>query len=302
LTAVRIIFIPGLKPKPPPDAHRRELWRVMLGALARARPDEARFLAERPECFSLVGWTYLFYRSHRDIDLDLPGIERLLTQHGPTDADLREIGSLGQRLRRLRHIVGDSLPFLGRWMAEPALRLAMLEASRYLSNRDRVADTIRDLLRAALEAAWSADEKVLLIGHSLGSVIAYDTLWELSHAAKQGGGRVDLFITLGSPLATQFIRRSLRGATETGRKRYPTDIRRWVNFSAKGDVTALYPRLTPFFQEMLNLGLVESLEDHVDLENHFRTDIGLNVHESYGYLAHPLVAGTIADWLAGVRN
>ena len=40
-----------------------------------------------------------------------------------------------------------------------------------------------------------------------------------------------------------------------------------------------------------------AIEDYVDLTNHFYSDIGLNVHESYGYLANPFVARVIADWL-----
>jgi len=272
----------------------------MLAALTRVRPDAAHRLAERPESFSLVAWTYQFYRSHRDIGLDLAGIERLLQQPVPTAEDIREIASLRRRLSRFWHVLADALPLVGRWLARPALRLTMLEASRYLNDRDGIASAVRALLRNELERAWEARERVLLIGHSLGSVIAYDTLWELSHGPQGRGERIDLFMTLGSPLATQFIRRALRGANERGRNRYPSNIRRWVNFSAKGDVTALHQRLTPFFYEMLELDLVESLEDHVGLENHFRGSIGLNVHEVYGYLAHVLVAGEIGDWL--VRN
>jgi hypothetical protein len=131
----------------------------------------------------------------------------------------------------------------------------------------------------------------------LGSVIAYDTLWELSHAPQPSTGRVDTFITLGSPLATHFIRRALHGATARGRARYPTNVRHWSNFSAQGDVTALHPRLTPFFREMRELGLIESMDDHVGLENHYRGSVGLNVHEIYGYLANPQVATAIGDWL-----
>jgi hypothetical protein len=259
----------------------------------------ARRLEEKPECFSLIGWTYLFYGSHRDISLDLPGIERLLEQAAPNEHDLREISSLaGRRLTHVSHRLGDALPFLRRFIAQPAMRITMHEADRYLRNRDGIADAIRALLRTALEDAWLAGQKVLLIAHSMGSVIAYDTLWEVSHAATPARGEVDLFMTLGSPLATQFMRHALRGANARGRERYPTNIRRWANFAAKGDVTALYPRLQRSFGEMIELGLTESIDDYVDLENHFRGHIGLNVHESYGYLANPYVARAIGDWLA----
>jgi hypothetical protein len=299
LTAVRIIFIPGLKPKPPPDEYRRALLRLLIAALRRVRPDAGDELARSPERFSLIAWTYLFYGEHRELALDRDGIERLLAQPVPSAADLAEISSLAsRRFRHASHRLGDALPFLRRFVAQPAMRLTLLEANRYLANRDGIADAIRALLRGALEAAWHRDERVLLIAHSMGSVIAYDTLWELSHGVQIRRGEVDLFMTLGSPLATRFMRGSLRGARERGAKRYPSNIRRWANFSAKGDVTALYPKLAPYFGEMLDLKLVTSLDDYVDLDNHFRGPIGLNVHESYGYLSNPYVARAIGDWLA----
>jgi hypothetical protein len=296
LTGARIIFVPGLKPKPPRDAYRRELLRVLLAGLAQRRPEAARWLRMHPEAFVLVPWTELFYAEHRDIELDLPGIERLLAQAAPSAEELREVKSLENPLERVWHVIGDAVPPLGRWIARPATRLNMLEASRYLANRDGVATAIRALVSKALEDAWREEARVLLIGHSLGSVIAYDTLWELSRgpvAARE----VDVFVTLGSPLATQFIRNSLLGTAERGAARYPTMVRRWVNLAAKGDMTALRPRLKPYFDEMLDFGLVDSIEDHVDLHNYFRGSLGLNPHEAYGYLVQAALADVVGDWL-----
>jgi hypothetical protein len=302
LSALRIIFVPGMKPKPPPDVFRRELLRVLIAALRRVRPDSGRWLEAHKECFSIVPWTFLLYGVHRDIALDRQGIERLLAQSVPSAEDLAEIASLAsRRFRHASHRLGDALPLLRRFLAQPAMRLTIHEAHRYLDNLDGVADRIRALLRTELTRAWHDDEKVLLIAHSMGSVIAYDTLWELSHGDVPARGEIDLFMTLGSPLATRFMRRGLRGARARGRDRYPTIIRRWANFAAKGDVMALYPRLQPFFREMLALGLVEALDDYFDLENHFRGAIGLNVHESYGYLSNPYVARAIGDWLAAAE-
>ena len=296
MTGIRIIFVPGLKPKPSPDAHRRDLLRVLLAALDRHRPAAAKWLAARPECFVLVAWTYLFYRVERDVTLDLPGIERLLRREAPTPEERRELDSVSHRLVRLVRRIGDTLPALRSLLARPALKLTMLDANRYLTNRDGVAVAVRALLRNALEAAWAANDRVLLIGHSFGSVIAYDTLWELSRES-EAVGRVDLFVTLGSPLAAQFIRHALRGAGAVGAERYPSNIGRWANFTAKADVTALYQRLSPFFRDMLAFGLVESIDDYVDLDNYFRGDIGLNPHESYGYLMQRTFAELVGEWL-----
>jgi hypothetical protein len=296
LTRARIIFVPGLNPKPPPELYRPQLLRVALAGLMRARPRAAQWLAANAEVFVLVAWTYLFYGAHRDITVDLPGIEKLLAQPEPSAEDLRELRSWPLRFTRWAHIVGDAWPFLGRRLAQPNTRRLMHEASRYLKNRDGVGAAVRAVLRDTLEAAWRADEQVLLIGHSLGSVVAYDTLWELSRE-RGAADQVSLFVTLGSPLATHFVQRSLHGAEAQGADRYPCNIRRWANFTANGDTTALQPRLKGLFHEMLDLRLVDSIEDFVGFDNYFRGSMGLNAHEAYGYLAQRIVGEVIGDWL-----
>ncbi len=115
------------------------------------------------------------------------------------------------------------------------------------------------------------------------------------------GGSI-LFLTMGSPLATHFVQRSLAGAHERGAARYPRNVVRWVNCAARGDTTALWRRLEPHFRQMVELELVESIEDVVDFDNYFHGATGLNEHEAYGYLAQPRVAAVIAEWLARVAQ
>src|SRR5262249_7149199 len=155
----------------------------------------ARTLAADTRWFRLLSWTYLFYGTYRDITLDIPGIERVLAHEAPTDADRRAVGSWPRRVVRLSHVIGDAVPLLGRWFAGAAIRAQMHDANRYGRNRDDIGTTIRAHLRAALEQAWSEGAAVALIGHSLGSMIAYDTLWDLSRGDSPAPGRVDLFVT-----------------------------------------------------------------------------------------------------------
>jgi len=296
LTAPRIIFVPGLNPKPPPELYRPQLLRVLTAGLARSRPRAATWLAANAEAFRLVAWTYLFYGAYRDITVDIPGIERLLAHPAPSAKDLGELHALPRTLKRWSFVLGDTWPLLGRWLAPPATRRLMHEANRYLKNRRGIGHSIRAILRAELDATWQAGAPVLLIGHSLGSVIAYDTLWELSRE-RESAQHIDLFVTMGSPLATHFIQRKVRGSRERGAARYPTNIRRWANFTARGDTTALRPRLHPTFAEMLKLGLVESIDDTVGFDNYFRGELGLNEHEAYGYLSQPSIGALVGDWL-----
>jgi hypothetical protein len=290
----RIVFVPGLTPKPPADVYRVQLLRVLVAALERTRPRAASVLAARPEAFVLVAWTHLFYAMDRDISLDLAGIDRLLTQEA-TAQDRREIASWSRRLDVLARIVGDSVPLFGR-LANSAIRAQLDDVLRYQRDADGIGTRIRALLHDALESAWAAGERVLLIGHSMGSVICYDTLWDLSRE-RGANPRVDLFMTLGSPLATRVIRRGLRGVGLRGADAYPHNIARWVNLTARSDTTALHPRLEPRFREMLGLGLVGSIEDYGGLENCFRGAYGLNTHEAYGYLFQRTCAEIVADFI-----
>jgi hypothetical protein len=296
LTRARIIFVPGLNPKPPAEIYRSQLLRVLVAGLGRSRPRAAEWLSANEGAFVLVAWTYLFYGAHRDVTVDMPGIERLLAEAGPSERDLRELRSWPRRALRWAHLVGDAVPFLGRRLAPAHTRRLMHEANRYLKNRDGVGAEVCSVLRSTVEGAWRAGERVLLIGHSLGSVIAYDTLWELTHVQRVTG-EISLLVTLGSPLATRFVQRSLKGTRAEDRDRYPHNVRRWVNLTARGDTTALKPRLAPRFHEMHELGLVDAIEDFVDFDNYFRGPSGLNPHEAYGYLAQPVLAEVIGDWL-----
>jgi hypothetical protein len=296
MSRARIIFITGMKPKPDPELHRPELVRVLAAAMRRFAPPAADWLVERPENFVLVSWTHLLYAERRDIARDLPGIDRLLREPVASAADCREADSPARALRRAWHLVGDSFPSLSAFVSPETLRVTFADVMSYLDNRGGVADRVRELLCAALRAAWQAGDRVLVIGHSLGSVIAYDSLWQLSREWRESG-RVELLLTLGSPLGTRFIRKGLKGADREGAARYPANIDRWVNVAARGEMVALHRRLKPFFAGMLEQGLIGSIEDEPDIYNHFRSDRGLDVHESFGYLNHPVVAGCICRWL-----
>jgi len=292
----RIIYVTGMKPKPEPRLHRPELMRVLSASLARVAPPAADWLHERPENFVLVSWTSLLYDERRDIELDRPGVERLLQSPLPSAIDRREADAPGLALRRILHLIGDSFPWLSSLVATPALQVTLADVHRYLGNADGIADRIRQLLVLPLRAAWATGDRVLLIGHSLGSVIAYDTLWQLSRNADDSG-RVELLMTLGSPLATRFIRKGLRGAGQTGPMRYPTNVDEWVNVAARGEMVALHRRVRPFFAGMLASGALREIEDVPGIYNHFRSADGLNPHKSYGYLNHSVVARRICRWL-----
>lgn len=294
MAARHIIFVPGKNPKPEETQHRELLWRTLIEGVRRADSVTAGTLQARYAQFHLIGWNYLYYHQYKDITRDIPWIDALINKHGPTQQDIRDANSWHTGLERLMLTLCDHLPFLLRLLPEE-VRSTAHEIDRYFNNTDHVASAIRGLLTQTLRPMLERQEDVLLIGHSLGSVIAYDTLWELS---RQDGvkGKVD-FLTLGSPLGMHYVQRRLLGMGGQATKSYPDRIRRWINLSAEGDVAALNRNFNESFHTMLEQGLVESIEDHSHgIYNFFRSDEGLNCHRSYGYLVNPAVGSIIAGW------
>jgi len=99
-------------------------------------------------------------------------------------------------------------------------------------------------------------ETKAVIGHSLGSVVAYEALCALSN------WEVDTFISLGSPLGIpNVIFDALTPKQKDGRGIWP-NVKRWVNIADRGDLVALDKDLAPFF------GPVEDVLIHNGWKSH----------------------------------
>lgn len=299
MSARSIIWVPGQKPKPPPKLYREQLWRCLTKGVADIAPEVAEDLRQNPEAFGLSAWNLLYYRTYRDINQDIPWVNALLKKHTANARDVTEATTWGRHLTWVLYHLFDSMHWAINWIPDPDIKAAMTESDRYFENHDGVADRVRRLLKEDLRQALDLGRKVMLIGHSLGSVIAYDTLWELSHEDGYAP-KIDALLTLGSPLGVKFVQKRLKGAREQGIKRYPHNIHRWFNIAAMGELRAIDRILRKDFSPMLEMGLVESIEDCAyGVFNYYRDENGLNVHRSYGYLVNSVTAGIISDWWAG---
>ncbi|MFJ4931582.1 hypothetical protein [Streptomyces sp. NPDC088736] len=130
--------------------------------------------------------------------------------------------------------------------------------------RERVADVIR------------REKPAVVIAHSLGSYVTYETL----HAAVDL--EVELLVTVGSPLRVPALARRLDPALRAGRGAKPAGVARWVNIADAGDMVAVPPKLGQVFP-------VD--EDAV-------CDTGLGFHGFGGYLANGLLAAAITPYIA----
>jgi len=292
-----IIYIPGLLPKPPPDEHRDALKRCLTSGLRRVDAPVADAIEASRGNFDIVSWTYDFYSSHRDMDLDRAAIDAVTQQAQASPRDIAEASAWSRRLTRWIYTLGDMLPFLIPHLASERMEVHLRDLMRYERNKNGIADHVKRMLKVPLLAASGGEHPVLLIAHSMGSIIAYDSLWELSHS-HGNPVTIDLLLTMGSPLGQKFMQKKIRGHDESGTRRYPGNIRRWKNLTAVGDLTAINPWLARDFGEMLELRLVESIDDE-EMLNYFRLEDELNVHSEYGYLANEKTALTIAKWWRG---
>jgi len=295
-----ILYVPGLLPKPEPRPHRDALFRCLLAGLRRHDESVALDIAGNLHCFDVVSWTYDFYRTHRDIGIDSAAIDAVIAKERASRDDMDEATSWKRRLARWVFAIADIMPILVPHVANERLELHLRDLRRYQRNDNDIAEHTRQMLKIPLRAAAEAGRPVLLIGHSMGSVIAWDSLWQLS---REDGNPVDvdLFLTMGSPLGQRFVKRRLLGYGEAGERHCPAGIRRWVNLAAVGDLTAVDPELADDFAPMIECGLVDSIEDR-RLYNWFRLDGALNVHAEYGYFVNPVTAELVANWWQSVTT
>ncbi len=289
-----VLYIPGLLPKPEPGVHREALLRCLLAGLKRVDEPVAEAISSTTGGFDIVSWTFDFYREHRDIALDAEAIENVINQPTASERDIARASSWRRRLARWVYTLGDRLPFLIPHIANERTELHLRDLHRYVANDNGIAEHTRRMLKIPLRAAKKGRHPLLLIAHSMGSVIAYDTLWEMSRN-DSNDAVVNLLLTMGSPLGQRYMQKRIKGHGLTGRQRYPANIGDWTNLAAVGDLTAIDPRLRNDFGEMLELGLVESFEDKA-IYNYFRLDGVLNVHAEYGYLVNEETARTVANW------
>lgn len=290
----RIIYVPGKNPKPDALLHRALLWRALKAGLTAAQPACAAALDD--ESFTTAPWNTLYYAPSSQPTPDFEAIERLLSGNWDAARDQADADSWRVYWQRLSRGMMDRFPTLLKMISDPAVRAVIAETERYFNHDDGIGRDIREVLKAPLRRWLAEGRPVLVIGHSLGSVIAYDALWELTHA-EHIEGKLD-FLSMGSPLGLRYVQQRLHGADREGAARYPHLIRQWHNVAAIGDLISLDPQLADNFAGMVELGLTEVIIDYFEgVYTHYREAVGgLNPHRSYGYLIHPVTAARVAEW------
>lgn len=165
--------------------------------------------------------------------------------------DAEVLAGVPQAVQRALDALSGSRFFAG--LAERALIFDLKQVRRYVHEPD--------VRRTALErvAETVASDTRVLVGHSLGSVVAYEAL--CAHPE----WRVRALVTLGSPLGIRNLifdrlvpapaRDPVSGAFQGG---WPGSVAWWTNVADQGDVVALVKDLRPRFGERVRGFLVDN--------------------------------------------
>jgi hypothetical protein len=124
---------------------------------------------------------------------------------------------------------------------------------------------VREQAQQRIAAAVGSDTLVLL-AHSLGSVVAYEYL------CRQPQAPIRAFVTLGSPLGIRkLIFDRLQPPPVGGVGRWPGAVRQWTNIADGGDVVALAKALRPLFDGPVDDRLVHNGSQAHDILRYLST-------------------------------
>lgn len=147
--------------------------------------------------------------------------------------------------------------------------------------------SVRETLRTVLANA-ERDDRICMVSHSMGTVIAYDVLSE----SETGASNVDLLITMGSPLGLPKIisaLHSLHGKIET-----PRGLRRWLNvYDSSDPITRPEPKLARIYRASTGAHMIRDVEVRPNY-----SDSGVrDPHAWFGYLSSDPVGRAVSEFL-----
>jgi hypothetical protein len=156
-----------------------------------------------------------------EYDRNDPRARREATQ----DPDLRSFVSLaGNLIGSLTGLLADTgMSVQLRGLASDAAFLS--DARKRCASEQRVSD--------AIDRARREGRPVILVAHSLGSLVAYDYL-----SARHDSVLVDRFLTIGSMLGSPELRRLLIGGDSTDTLSKPASAKTWINIFNEKDPIA----------------------------------------------------------------
>ncbi|MBN1893824.1 hypothetical protein JW906_04990 [bacterium] len=297
-----IIGIHGLANKPPRRLLEKWWKKSIREGLGRIGVRRRRFR------FELVYWADILHPLPQDPAIRNPEHPRYLADPYMPDRGIRPlffktgiqkkwVDLFGSRMEKL--LVTEELRPKLPAVQDLVIRRYFKDLDAYFGNR-KVAPvngrTAKQRIqeRLALMLKKHGKKKIMLIAHSMGSIIAYDVLTDGS-----GGLHVDRLVTIGSPLGQPAILSKIAALSRKTRKsgnklKTPGNIREsWHNLSDLNDKVAIHFELAEHFTENAKHIMPE---DRI-VRNEYTVRGKKSPHKIYGYLRTPEMAGLINDFL-----
>ena len=284
-----IIGIHGLGNKPPKEMLENWWEKAMIEGLEKSKNPY-----QLPH-FELVYWADILYDKPLDehiVDKEDPYFLEEKYTRGFQDVEPEDLSMRRKVLNFLEgqldkiFLNGDlSIKYTGITNAFIHRYFTDLEVyySEECVDKNDIRCTARKLIRERLIAVLEKykDDEILLIGHSMGSIVAYDVLTFLAPDID-----IHTFITIGSPLGFPVVQGKI--ATEWNSKRLVPPILRtpprvkkcWYNFADLKDNVAMIYQLSKNFKA--NWRGVKP-KDYV-VNNNYQINNEANHHKSFGYL------------------
>lgn len=169
-------------------------------------------------------------------------------------------------------------PFLRRIITQITTRAFLRDVHEFLFNDRRR----QEMENSLLDRIAAGGGPFIVIGHSQGSMIAYDVLRQLNKAQCN----VPLFLTIGSPLGISEVKDML-GKWNNNEFRVPDCVTRWVNVADPLDPVAADPELAGEYVAGPGQSLVDLTVDNLDSPRH--------PHSGTGYLRTSAVQEQVFD-------
>jgi hypothetical protein len=299
-----IIAIHGLGNKP--AANLMELW--WWKSISEGLQKHTKNKYHKP-VFKLVYWADVLYDRPKDANCTDPEDPYYISEPYEPETFPLEIKDHSFRKRIMDSIVEElnkiflnddySLNFTA--INDLIIENYFQDLNAYYSDKidgkyQPVKETLRNRLKTVL--IEYKDDDVLLIAHSMGSIIAFDVLSLFENEIQ-----IDTLITIGSPLGQPVVVSKIANELKlknhkTGKLSAPASIKDyWFNFSDLEDRVALNYKLNDDFVESKN-GL--KVIDFVVTNTYISNGIP-NPHKSYGYLRTPEIADKIYRFIKGKK-
>jgi len=259
-------------------------------------------------CFELAYWADIVYDKPNDIlekDVDSPyyldqpyvrGSKNFKVK--TSDGRRKIVDFLGKQMNRI--FLDDDYSLNYSFITDAILKKYFRDLEIYYSKTVSTGNDSKNIQnqfikeRLAVLLEKHRNDEIMLIGHSMGSIIAYDVLTFLKPDI-----RVNTFITIGSPLGlpvvlSKIVAERKEAGLETVPVKTPEAVTGvWFNYSDIQDKVAFNYNLSDYYSE--NSSGVKPIDYLV--VNNYECDGEPNAHKVFGYLRTRELAKVVNDFI-----